>query len=199
MNQMSFSDEAYTSKKRTTRKERFLSEMNAVLPWQYLLKPILRKYPKPGNGRRPIPAETMLRIYFLQQWYGLSDPAMEDSLYDVESMRRFAGVGLDGIPDETTMCKFRHFLEQHGLTEVLFQRSQQYLSDRGLMVNQPRDDSGRHDHSGAIFDQESGPSPRSRDGLYEEGEYLAFRHESAYRQRPSGTRAQRRGDLGLGT
>lgn len=136
MNQMSFSDEAYTSKKRTTRKERFLSEMNEVLPWKYLLQPILRKYPKPGNGRRPIPAETMLRIYFLQQWYGLSDPAMEDSLYDVESMRRFAGIGLDGIPDETTICKFRHFLENHGLTEVLFQRSQEYLRERGLMVNE---------------------------------------------------------------
>ena len=72
MAQMSFSDEAYTSKKKkTTRKERFLSEMNAVLPWQYLLKPILRKYPKPGHGRRPIPAEVMLRIYFLPQGYGL--------------------------------------------------------------------------------------------------------------------------------
>ena len=70
--------------------------MNEVLPWEYLLQPILRKYPKPGNGPRPIPAETMLRIYFLQRWYGLSDPAMEDSLYDVESMRRFAGIGLEG-------------------------------------------------------------------------------------------------------
>ena len=75
-------------------------------------------------------------MYFLQQWYGLSDPAMEDSLYDVESMRRFAGVPLDGIPDETMIGKFRHFLEKHGLTEVLFQRSQQYLSQRGLMVNE---------------------------------------------------------------
>lgn len=136
MTQMSFSDEAYTSKRKTTRKERFLSEMNAVLPWPDLLKPILKKYPKPGHGRRPIPAEVMLRIYFLQQWYGLSDPAMEDSLYDVESMRRFAGVALDGIPDETTICKFRHFLEKHRLTEVLFQRSQEYLSQRGLMVNE---------------------------------------------------------------
>lgn len=80
MHQLSFSDEAYTYKKKTTRKERFLCEMDAVLPWDDLLQPILQKYPKPGQGRRPIPAATMLRIYFLQQWYGLSDPDMEDSL-----------------------------------------------------------------------------------------------------------------------
>ena len=134
MNQLSFSDAAYSYKKKTTRKERFLCEMDAVLPWDALLQPILRKYPKPGQGRRPIPAATMLRIYFMQQWYGLSDPGMEDSLYDVESMRRFAGVALDAIPDETTICKFRHFLERHGLTEVLFERTGQYLSERGLIV-----------------------------------------------------------------
>ena len=110
--------------------------MDAVLPWDALLQPILRHYPKPGQGRRPIPALVMLRIYFMQQWYGLSDPGMEDSLYDVESMRRFAGVGLDAIPDETTICKFRHFLERHGLTEVLFERTGQYLSDRGLILRE---------------------------------------------------------------
>ena len=132
--QLSFSDAFYTSKKKTTRKERFLSEMDAVLPWDALLQPILRHYPQPGQGRRPIPASVMLRIYFMQQWYNLSDPAMEDSLYDVESMRRFAGVGLDAIPDETTICKFRHFLERHELTETLFERTGAYLSERGLML-----------------------------------------------------------------
>lgn len=134
--QLSFSDAFYTGKKKTTRKERFLREMDAVLPWNDLLSPILRHYPKPGQGRRPIPAATMLRIYFMQQWYGLSDLGMEDSLYDVVSMRRFAGVGLDAIPDETTICKFRHFLERHGLTEVLFERMGQYLSDRGLILRE---------------------------------------------------------------
>ena len=136
MNQLSFSDEAYTNKKKTTRKERFLCEMNELLPWDALLQPILRHYPKPGRGRRPIPAETMLRIYFMQQWYGLSDPAMEDSLYDVASMRRFAGAALDAIPDETTICKFRHFLERHQLTERLFECIGQYLSDRGLLLRE---------------------------------------------------------------
>ena len=101
MKQTSFSDLAYEHKKKTTRKERFLAEMEAILPWDELLKPIMKKYPKAGQGRYPIPAAVMLRIYFLQQWYGLSDPGMEDSLYDVESMRRFAGVDLESIPDES--------------------------------------------------------------------------------------------------
>ena len=136
MQQISFSELAYTHKKKTTRKERFLTEMNDLLPWKHLLKPIIRKYPKPGNGRRPIPPEVMLRIHFMQQWYGLSDPAMEDSLYDVESMRRFAGVDLDHILDETTICKFRHFLERHQLTAALFWRTEQYLSERGLLLSE---------------------------------------------------------------
>ena len=102
--------------------------MHDLLPWPDLLQPIEQKYPKPGRGRRPIPAAVMGRIYFMQQWYGLSDPAMEDSLYEVASMRRFAGVTLDRIPDDTTICKFRHFLEKHRLTEALFQRTAQYLS-----------------------------------------------------------------------
>ena len=93
MQQINFSELAYTRKKKTTRKERFLTEMDDLLPWKKLLKPIIREYLKPGNGRRPIPPEVMLRIYFMQQWYGLSDPAMEDCLSDVESMRRFAGGG----------------------------------------------------------------------------------------------------------
>ena len=93
MKQSSFSDLAYEQKKKT-RKERFLAEMDAILPWDKLLKPILKRYPKAGQGRRPIPADVMLWVYFLQQWYGLSDPGMEDSLYDVESMRHFAGGGV---------------------------------------------------------------------------------------------------------
>ena len=82
--------------------------MNDLLPWQHLLKPTVRKYPKPGNGRRPIPPEVMLRIYFLQQGYGLSDPAMEDDLYDVESMRRFAGVDLDHSPNGSLRRLLKH-------------------------------------------------------------------------------------------
>ena len=106
------------------------------MPWDEVLKPILKKYPQPGKGRQPIPAEVMLRIYFLQQWYGLSDPGMEDSLYDVESMRRFAGVELERIPDESTILKFRHFLARHGLTQALFRVTKRYLSERGLLLHE---------------------------------------------------------------
>lgn len=134
--QPSFSDLAYLHKKKTTRKERFLGEMDKVLPWKRLLKPILKNYPKPGNGRRPISAEVMLRIYFMQQWYGLSDPGMEDSLYDSESMRRFAGIGIDEVPDESTILNFRHFLEAHRLTSMLFRITEQYLSEQGLILSE---------------------------------------------------------------
>ncbi len=135
-----------------------------MLPWDLLLAPILEHYPKPGNGRRPIGALVMLRIYFMQQWYGLSDPAMEDSLYDVESMRRFAGVDMNGVPDETTICKFRHFLEAHGLTRTLFEQTKRYLSDRGMMVSEGTIvDSG--DHPCAVVDQEQGGEKGPRDGL----------------------------------
>jgi IS5 family transposase len=136
MKQASFSDLAYETKKKITRKERFLGEMDRLLPWKRLMKPILKKYPKAGNGRPPIAAETMLRIYFMQQWYGLSHPGMEDSLYDIESMRRFAGVTIEQIPDESTILKFRHFLEAHRLTETLFQRTEQYLCEDDLILSE---------------------------------------------------------------
>ncbi len=135
MKQSSFSDLAYEHKKKTTRKERFLGEMDAILPWQELLKPILKKYPKAGQGRQPIPAAVMLRIYFLQQWYGLSDPGMADSLYDVESMRRFAGVDLESVPAESTILKFRHCLARHRLTAELFRLTRRYLSEQGLLLS----------------------------------------------------------------
>ena len=135
-----------------------------MLPWDLLLAPILEHYPKAGGGRRPIGALVMLRIYFMQQWYGFSDPAMEDSLYDVESMRRFAGVDMNGVPDETTICKFRHLLEAHGLTRTLFEQTKRYLSDRGMMVSEGTIvDSG--DHPCAVVDQEQGGEKGPRDGL----------------------------------
>ncbi len=131
-----FASLAYDSKKKTTRRERFLGEMDSVIPWEELLKIVRRKYPKKGNGRQPMPVERMLRIYFLQQWYGLSDPAMEDALYDSESMRRFARIDLDAdvIPDETTILNFRHYLEEYHLTEKIFEKTKRYLADKGLLL-----------------------------------------------------------------
>ena len=135
---LTFASLAYENKKRQTRREMFLEEMDRVIPWKELLQVIKGYYPKAGNGRQPMPLERMLRIYFMQQWYGLSDPAMEDALYDSESMRRFAGIDIaaDVIPDETTILHFRHLLEKHNLTRKIFEKTKQYLSEKGLLLRE---------------------------------------------------------------
>src|SRR6266699_2819907 len=118
MKQTTFASLAWNAKGRTTRRERFLAEMNAVMPWARLTALVEPYYPKGGGGRPPMPLERMLRVYFMQQWFNLSDPAMEEALYDSASMRSFAGLDLadDAVPDETTILNFRHLLEQHRLT-----------------------------------------------------------------------------------
>ena len=125
-------------KKKVTRREQFLAEMNAVVPWSRLLALIAPYYPKvgPKGGRPPMPLETMLRVYFLQNWYALSDPMAEETLYDSEAMRRFAGIELgdDRIPDETTILNFRHLLERHGLTEAIFADVNAHLADKGITL-----------------------------------------------------------------
>jgi IS5 family transposase len=120
--QTTFASAAYDRKGMVTLRERFLSEMDQVIPWGSILALIEPHYPKAGNGTQPMPMQRMLRIYFMQQWFNLSDPAMEDSLYDSESMRRFAQIELidDAVPDESTILRFRHLLEQHKLTEKIF-------------------------------------------------------------------------------
>ena len=135
---VSFASLAYENKKKRTRREKFLQEMDQVIPWEELLQIIKQYYPRAGNGRQPMPLGRMLRIYFMQQWYGLSDPAMEDALYDIESMRRFADIDLevDVIPDETTILHFRHLLEKHQLTKKIFEKTQQYLTEKGLLLRE---------------------------------------------------------------
>ena len=122
MKQTTFASATYDRKGKITRRERFLTEMDQVIPWESILALIEPHYPKAGNGTQPMPMQRMLRIYFMQQWFNLSDPAMEDSLYDSESMRRFAQIDLldDAVPDESTILRFRHLLEQHQLTEKIF-------------------------------------------------------------------------------
>jgi IS5 family transposase len=134
--QRTFAGLAWTTKKKRTRREQFLGEMNAVIPWAELLKLIAPHYPTGQGGRRAMPLETMLRIYFLQHWYDLSDPAAEDALYDSESMRRFVGLelGEDAIPDESTILHFRHLLEAHQLTEAMFALVRGLLESRGLLL-----------------------------------------------------------------
>jgi IS5 family transposase len=133
---MSFASLAYENKKKKTRREKFLEEMDKVIPWAELLESIEKCYPKAGNGRQPIPLERMLRIYFMQQWYGLSDPAMEDALYDIASLRRFADIDIerDVIPDETTILHFRHLLEKYELTREIFEKTKRYLAEKSLLV-----------------------------------------------------------------
>lgn len=136
--QMTFAALAHATKKKVTRREKFLAEMEAVVPWTRLLALIEPHYPKMGakGGRPTIPLEVMLRIYCLQQWYALSDPMVEESLYDSEAMRRFAGLELgdDRIPDETTILNFRHLLERHALTEAMFAEVNAHLAERGVSV-----------------------------------------------------------------
>ena len=109
-----------------------------MVPWVRLLALIEPHYPKvgPKGGRRPMPLEMMLRIYFLQSWYALSNPMAEESLYDSEAIRRFAGIELgdDRIPDETTILNFRHLLEKHQLTEKLFAEVNAFLADKGITL-----------------------------------------------------------------
>jgi transposase, IS5 family len=135
-NQRTFASMAWSTKGKVTRRERFLSEMDAVIPWSRLIALIEPHYPKAGQGRQPLGLEKLLRIYFLQQWFNLSDPQAEDTIYDSESMRRFARVelGEDVVPDETTILRFRHLLEQHQVTGAIFAAIGGLLEARGLLL-----------------------------------------------------------------
>jgi IS5 family transposase len=134
--QQTFASEAWGRKGKTTRRERFLAEMDAVIPWTRLIALIEPHYPNTGKGRPPHDLERMLRIYFLQQWFNLSDPLAEDTIYDSESMRRFARVELgdDKIPDESTILRFRHLLEKHQLTAAIFEAVGDLLAEKRLML-----------------------------------------------------------------
>ena len=136
MTQLSFATFDHQNKKKRTKREIFLAEMEVVVPWAQLLDLIEPYYAKIGNGRRPYPLAVMLRIYFLQQWYQLSDPGAEEALYDIQPMRAFADLelGHDAIPDETTILNFRHLLERHELTKALFEAVSAHLEDKGALL-----------------------------------------------------------------
>ena len=138
MRQTTLSDTGFDKYSKKTRKERFLDDMDKIIPWQELTEAIEPFYPKPkGAGRRPVGIERMLRIHFLQHWFNLSDPAAEEALYDSLAMRRFVGIdlGREPAPDETTICKFRHLMERHNLGDRLFGLVNVYLAENGLKVN----------------------------------------------------------------
>ncbi len=136
--QLSFASLDFAAKKKRTKRDVFLAEMSAVVPWRALEALIEPHYPKvgPQGGRRPLPLPVMLRVYCLQQWYNLSDPGAEEALYDIHSMRAFCGLELarDAIPDETTILNFRHLLERHDLTKAIFERVAEHLAAKGELL-----------------------------------------------------------------
>lgn len=135
MTQLTFGDLEYAGKRKRTRREIFLAEMEQVVPWQALLALIEPVYPKAGRGRRPYPLASMLRIHLMQNWFGLSDPGMEEALHEIVPMRQFAQPPLTGaLPDETTVLNFRRMLETHQLAPKLLEAVNGHLSAKGLLL-----------------------------------------------------------------
>lgn len=137
MNQRSFASAEFSMKKKRTRREKFLAEMERIVPWARLLAVIEPLYPKSGRvGRPPVGAAKMLRMYCLQQWYGLADEALEDALYDSQALRDFVGVDLsrESVPDATTLLKFRRLLNDNDLTRALFEQINEHLREKGLLM-----------------------------------------------------------------
>ncbi len=137
--QISFSDVEYDHKKKVTRRDRFLAKIEAVTPWALLIEALEEHYPTSGRrGRPPIGLERMLRMYVVQQCFGLSDEGTEDAVYDSQAIRRFVGIDLsqESAPDATTLLKFRRFLERHDLTKRMFEVINGNLADEGLMMRE---------------------------------------------------------------
>jgi IS5 family transposase len=137
MKQMTLAAVGFERYGKTTRRAVFLAEMDRVVPWRELCMVIEPVYPKPGNGRPAVGLERMLRIYLLQQWFDLSDPSVEEALYDSIAMRKFVGIdlGREPVPDETTVCRFRHLLEAHELGSRLFEEVHRHLDAKGMKVS----------------------------------------------------------------
>ena len=137
MRQTTFAGVGFERFSKTTRRAAFLAEMDQVAPWKELCRLIEPVDPKPGNGCPPVGPERMLHIYFLQQWFNLTDPGVEEALYESLSMRGFSGIdlGREPVPDETTVWKFCHLLEQHDLGSALFEQVHQHLASRGMVIS----------------------------------------------------------------
>ena len=133
--QLSFADAEYANKGKVTRREKFLDQLEDLLPWSVMRAVIEPHYASgTGRGRKPFALNTMLHVHVAQIVYNYSDPGMEDALYEIESLRRFCGIRLDAVPDESTILQFRHLLEAHGLTEQMFKVINQTLGERGLFL-----------------------------------------------------------------
>jgi len=167
---------------RAGRREQFVNTMDAVVPWDELETLIEPYYPKAGNGRLPVGLGIMLRICFLQHWFNLSDPGAEDALYDSPALRGFAGVDLGraAAPDETTILKFRHLLEQYDLCGKILDTANRFLDRKGIRIS--TGDRRRYDHRGAIVDQEGEQGARSPDASDQAGQPVLFRCQGAFRR-----------------
>ena len=136
--QSSFAQSEYARKKKTTRREKFLAQMEAVVPWARVVAVIAPHYPAGKRGRPPVGIERMLRLHFLAQWYALADEALEDALYDSQALRNFAGIdlGSEAVPDATTLLGFRHLLERHDLTRRIFEEVGALLEEKKLLMRE---------------------------------------------------------------
>ena len=137
MKQQTFASQSSFEKYgRKSRRELFLDEMEVVVPWPELQALVEPHYPKAGNGRRPVGLAIMLRTYFMQQWFNLSDPGVEEAFYESATLRRFAGVdlGVAPAPDETTVLRFRHLLEKHDLGGTMLDAVNLHLAARGIRI-----------------------------------------------------------------
>lgn len=136
--QPGFSELEFAGKRKQTRREKFLSSMEEVVPWEELIAALKPYYPEGKRGRPPIGLERMLRLYFLQQWYGLADEALEDAVYDSQAMRLFLGIHLcsDPVPDATTLLKFRHLLEENDLCATIFETINAHLEEQGMLLRE---------------------------------------------------------------
>ena len=171
---------------KTTRRAQFLADMEVIVPWAELTAVVEPFYPKisEAGGRPPLPLERMLRVYFLQLWFNLSDPAVEEALYDSAAMRNFAGIdlGVEAAPDETTVCKFRHLLEKHKLGKKLLGAVNEHLQAQRHQDHH-RHDRRCDDHRRAEFDEEQGRQARPGDASDREGQAVVLRDEGAHRSR----------------
>jgi IS5 family transposase len=136
MRQITFANFGFEVHRKQTRREKFLVEMDAVVPWSLLCALIEPHYPRGARGWPPVGIERMLRIYFLQLWFKLSDPQAEEAIYDSAAMRAFVGIdlGREAAPDETTICKFRHLLETHKLGDAILRAVNGHLQAKGVKI-----------------------------------------------------------------
>lgn len=136
MKQQTFTDMEYNCRKKKTKREEFLEIMDEIIPWDEWVQIIEPYYPNNRRGRPTIGIERMLRMYLLQIWFNLSDPATEDAIYDSYAMRKFAGIDFmtENVPDETTLCRFRHLLEENGLNKLFFDAINRVMVATGHMM-----------------------------------------------------------------